>query len=349
VDWKRGADQAREALELARSVVGEFVMARSHRSGAESRKKDPRRRISPFASIPTARSSTNRRDRFYRLALDWLDEFPARVQGVTLAQVRALCDGASIPKSSRSSSSVRRTRPNTVRIIAVSGAAASSNSPMWRTLRREPDRVRETLFTGSADLTGQACLTSLRAAGLGTRRFRAARPRSSLIEKNPAVLRALRDNAHKLGATGLTVVRGDALEFGPRLRAPDTMSHSSDPAVPSGHAGRGARSVARASREGGRVSWESDAVFEAPRLAVLSARARGTCIFIFWQGRPMIKRCIRERLIRSAGPPGSGEARRRLFDEIVVGIAASQTKNPFFTVEETRAPGVRGAQSPIAT
>src|SRR3982075_985162 len=66
-----------------------------------------------------------------------------------------------------------------------------------------------------------------------------------------------------------------------------------------------------------------------------SARARGTCIFIFWQGRTMIKAVYpgtfdpitlgHQDLVRRAST---------LFDEIVVGIAASQTKNPFFTVEE---------------
>src|SRR5260221_12408957 len=67
----------------------------------------------------------------------------------------------------------------------------------------------------------------------------------------------------------------------------------------------------------------------------LSTRARETCIFIFWQGRPMIKAVYpgtfdpitrgHEDLVRRAAA---------LVGEVVVGIAASQTKRPFFTLEE---------------
>src|SRR5260370_40876430 len=59
-----------------------------------------------------------------------------------------------------------------------------------------------------------ACLDLF--AGSGALGFEAlSRGEASVImvEKNSAALRALRDNAQKLGATGLTVVRGDALEF----------------------------------------------------------------------------------------------------------------------------------------
>src|SRR5467141_525081 len=67
----------------------------------------------------------------------------------------------------------------------------------------------------------------------------------------------------------------------------------------------------------------------------LSTRARETCIFIFWQGRPMIKAVYpgtfdpitrgHEDLVRRAAA---------LVGEVVVGIAASQTKRPFFTLGE---------------
>ena len=82
-------DQAREALELARSVVGEFVMHGPTEAELKAAKK------SLVGGFPL-RIDTNRKilDQiavigFYRLPLDWLDEFPARVQGVTLAQVKS--------------------------------------------------------------------------------------------------------------------------------------------------------------------------------------------------------------------------------------------------------------------
>ena len=82
-------DQAREALELARSVVGEFVIHGPTEAELKAAKK------SLVGGFPL-RIDTNRKilDQiavigFYRLPLDWLDEFPARVQGVTLAQVKS--------------------------------------------------------------------------------------------------------------------------------------------------------------------------------------------------------------------------------------------------------------------
>ena len=82
-------DQAREALELARSVVGEFVKHGPTEAELNAAKK------SLVGGFPL-RIDTNRKilDQvavigFYRLPLAWLDEFPARVQGVTLAQVRS--------------------------------------------------------------------------------------------------------------------------------------------------------------------------------------------------------------------------------------------------------------------
>jgi zinc protease len=82
-------DQAREALELARSIVGEFVMHGPTEAELKAAKK------SLIGGFPL-RIDTNRKVLeqlaligFYKLPLDWLDEFPARVQGVTLAQVKS--------------------------------------------------------------------------------------------------------------------------------------------------------------------------------------------------------------------------------------------------------------------
>jgi zinc protease len=82
-------DQADEALKLARSVVGEFVKRGPTEAELKAAKK------SLVGGFPL-RIDTNRKILeqiavigFYRLPLAWLDEFPARVQGVTLAQVKS--------------------------------------------------------------------------------------------------------------------------------------------------------------------------------------------------------------------------------------------------------------------
>jgi zinc protease len=82
-------DQAREALELARAVVGEFA----RHGPTEAELKAAKRSL--IGSFPL-RIDTNRKILeqvavigFYRLPLAWLDEFPAHVEGVTLAQVRS--------------------------------------------------------------------------------------------------------------------------------------------------------------------------------------------------------------------------------------------------------------------
>ena len=74
--------------------------------------------------------------------------------------------GASIPKSSRSSSSVRRTRPNTVRIIGGLWRSRILEFPDAADLRPTPDRVRETLFNWlGRDLTGMDCLDLFAGSG----------------------------------------------------------------------------------------------------------------------------------------------------------------------------------------
>jgi zinc protease len=82
-------DQAREALELARTVVAEFVARGPTETELTAAKKN-------LAGGFPLRIDTNRKVLeqlaligFYGLPLDWLDEYPARVQGVTLAQVRS--------------------------------------------------------------------------------------------------------------------------------------------------------------------------------------------------------------------------------------------------------------------
>ena len=183
--------------------------------------------------------------------------------------------GASIPKSSRSSSSVRRTRPNTVRIIGGLWRSRLIEFPGAADLRPTPDRVRETLFNWlGQDLTGMECLDLF--AGSGALGFEAlSRGAASVImvEKDPAALRALRDNAHKLGATGLTVVRGDALEFAGGARSRFDIVFV-DPPYRLGMQVAALGLLRGLLAEGGRVYVESDAAFEAPRGWAVFRRAR---------------------------------------------------------------------------
>ena len=183
--------------------------------------------------------------------------------------------GALIPKSSRSSSSVRRTRPNTVRIIGGLWRSRLIEFPGAADLRPTPDRVRETLFNWlGQDLTGMECLDLF--AGSGALGFEAlSRGAASVImvEKDPAALRALRDNAHKLGATGLTVVRGDALEFAGGARSRFDIVFV-DPPYRLGMQIAALGLLRGLLAEGGRVYVESDAAFEAPRGWAVFRRAR---------------------------------------------------------------------------
>jgi 16S rRNA (guanine966-N2)-methyltransferase len=110
---------------------------------------------------------------------------------------------------------VRRSRTNVVRIIGGGWRSRLLEFPSTAGLRPTPDRVRETLFNWlGRNLNGMACLDLF--AGSGALGFEAlSRGASSvvMVEKNPAALRMLGENALKLGAQSLTIVRGDALEF----------------------------------------------------------------------------------------------------------------------------------------
>ena len=170
---------------------------------------------------------------------------------------------------------MRRTRPNTVRIIGGLWRSRILEFPDAADLRPTPDRVRETLFNWlGRDLTGMACLDLF--AGSGALGFEAlSRGAASvvMVEKNPAVLRALRDNAAKLGATGLTVVRGDALEFARGARSRYDVVFV-DPPYRLGLQVAALDLLRGLLAEGGRVYGESDVVFEPPRGWTIFRRAR---------------------------------------------------------------------------
>jgi 16S rRNA (guanine966-N2)-methyltransferase len=116
---------------------------------------------------------------------------------------------------------VRRTRRNTVRIIGGQWRSRILEFPDAVDLRPTPDRVRETLFNWlGQDLSGRACLDLFAGSGaLGFEALSRGAASAVMVEKDAAALRALRENASKLGAGNLTVVRGDALEFARETRS----------------------------------------------------------------------------------------------------------------------------------
>ncbi|HKW38765.1 MAG TPA: 16S rRNA (guanine(966)-N(2))-methyltransferase RsmD [Burkholderiales bacterium] len=116
---------------------------------------------------------------------------------------------------------MRRTRRNTVRIIGGRWRSRILQFPEATDLRPTPDRVRETLFNWlGQDLSGMACLDLFAGSGaLGFEALSRGAAAAVMVEKDAAALRALRENAQKLGAANLTVVRGDALEFARETRS----------------------------------------------------------------------------------------------------------------------------------
>jgi len=105
--------------------------------------------------------------------------------------------------------------PNRVRIIGGQYRRRLLEFPGSAGLRPTPDRVRETLFNWlGQDLPGWSCLDLF--AGSGALGFEAASRgagRVILIERERAALDALEKNRTVLGATGVEILRADALAW----------------------------------------------------------------------------------------------------------------------------------------
>lgn len=82
-------------------------------------------------------------------------------------------------------------------------------------LRPTPDRVRQTLFNWlGQELHGKACLDLFSGSGaLGFEAMSRGAKEVLLVEQNPAVHRALNENATLLKATQGKILRMDALQF----------------------------------------------------------------------------------------------------------------------------------------
>jgi 16S rRNA (guanine966-N2)-methyltransferase len=107
---------------------------------------------------------------------------------------------------------------NKVRIIGGEYRSRTIAFPDAGGLRPTPDRVRETLFNWLGQtLHGRSCLDLF--AGSGALGFEAASRGAEsvvMVERNPAVFRALQDNLGKLGCANVSVHRQDGLEFASR-------------------------------------------------------------------------------------------------------------------------------------
>jgi len=116
---------------------------------------------------------------------------------------------------------VARTRSNSVRIIGGVWRSRLIGFPDAAGLRPTPDRVRETLFNWlGQDLTGMTCLDLFAGSGaLGFEALSRGAAEVVMVERNAAVLRALKESARKLGATKLALVHGDAMEFARNARS----------------------------------------------------------------------------------------------------------------------------------
>jgi 16S rRNA (guanine966-N2)-methyltransferase len=182
---------------------------------------------------------------------------------------------------------VRRTRANTVRIIGGLWRSRILEFPDAAGLRPTPDRVRETLFNWlGRDLTGLSCLDLF--AGSGALGFEAlSRGAASvvMVENNAAALAALRENARKLAAANLTVVRGDALEFARGARSRFDVVFV-DPPYGLGLQAAALALVRGLLAEGARVYAESEAALEPPPQGwIILKRARAGKVHFHLLGR----------------------------------------------------------------
>ena len=181
---------------------------------------------------------------------------------------------------------MRRARANSVRIIGGIWRSRILEFPDAADLRPTPDRVRETLFNWlGRNLAGAACLDLF--AGSGALGFEAlSRGAASvvMVETNAAALRALRENATKLGAENVTIVRGDALEFARGVRSRFDVVFL-DPPYRLGLQAAVLGLVAGLLAEDGRVYVESDTVIEPSRGWAVLKRARAGKVHFHLLGR----------------------------------------------------------------
>lgn len=165
-----------------------------------------------------------------------------------------------------------RIAANRLRIIGGSWRSRLIVFPDTEGLRPTPDRVRETLFNWlGQDLTGRRCLDLFAGAGaLGFEALSRGAAEVVMVERSATAFRSLQDNAAKLGARDLRLIRGDALEFLASAGRSDTAGVASfdivfiDPPYASGLVPQVLARVAPLVSPGGRAYVEGAAAMDAP-------------------------------------------------------------------------------------
>jgi 16S rRNA (guanine966-N2)-methyltransferase len=156
--------------------------------------------------------------------------------------------------------------PGVVRIIGGQWKRSKLTVAVAPGLRPTPDRVRETLFNWlGQDLTGLRCLDAF--AGSGALGFEAASRGAGevlLIEQAPALVASLRDNATRLKASQITVLRGDAISLMRQRSGQAWDVVFLDPPFGDGQSEALFRDVLKAARD--LVSADGALYLEAPRV-----------------------------------------------------------------------------------
>ena len=137
-------------------------------------------------------------------------------------------------------------------------------------LRPTPDRVRETLFNWlGQDLAGWRCLDAFAGTGaLGLEAASRGAAQVRMVEADAQLAARIKELAHKLGATTVDVVRGDAIAALQAYQAHWDVVFLDPP-----FAGTLAESALKAAQaavaEGGYIYLESPEAWSAERLAAL--------------------------------------------------------------------------------
>jgi 16S rRNA (guanine966-N2)-methyltransferase len=106
-------------------------------------------------------------------------------------------------------------KSNRVRIIGGEHRSRVLHFPAIESLRPTPDRVRETLFNWLGQtLQGKTCLDLFAGSGaLGFEALSRGAQRAVLVERDPAVAKALTENAKLLRLQNVEIVAADALQY----------------------------------------------------------------------------------------------------------------------------------------
>ena len=168
----------------------------------------------------------------------------------------------------------RRGPPREVRIIG--GQWKRSKLPVADApgLRPTPDRVRETLFNWlGQDLDGWRCLDVF--AGSGALGFEAASRGAAevvLVERDPGLVRSLRESQQRLSASALRVEAADAFAFMRRAAPASFELVFLDPPFDAQVFMPALTAAAPLAVDGGFVYLEADRAFDDPAIAPLGLR-----------------------------------------------------------------------------